>query len=98
MARSSGFGIRRDRCDSSYSLMADLLVLNEHLRRFGHRDHCDSWALVTEIIAIAGPCSQYHGGGVSNRSSWEACDLGYIGIANETIRGSPIEVHWEPVI
>ena len=55
----SGLGIRRDHCDSSYSLVLNLLVLNEHLRLFGRRDHCDSWALVTKIIAIAGPCSQY---------------------------------------
>ena len=60
MARSSGFGITRDHCDSSYPLVLNLLVLNEHLRLFGRRDHCDSWALVTEIIAIAGPRSQYH--------------------------------------
>ena len=60
MARSSGFGISRDHCDSAYSIVLNLLVLNEYLGLFGYRDHCDSWALVTEIIAIAGPCSQYH--------------------------------------
>ena len=67
--------------------MLNLLVLNEHLRLFGHRDQCDSWALVTEIIAIAGPIY-----GVSNRSFWEASDLGYNGIANETIGVSSLSV------
>ena len=78
--------ITRDHCDSSYPLVLNLLVLNEHLRLLGHRDHCDSWTLFKVSLRSL---EQF---GVSNRSSWEASDLGYSGIANKTIGVSSLSV------